>query len=68
MDGLEAGETVAVADPTRTQTVLRVTMDRPGCRVVEADPSVTVVATGRHVVVDVDVTGSAGVPHTFTLR
>ncbi|HEX5407394.1 MAG TPA: polysaccharide lyase beta-sandwich domain-containing protein [Pseudonocardiaceae bacterium] len=63
-----AGETVVVADPTGTQSVLRVTVDRPGCRVIAADPSVTVVATGRHVVVDVDVTGSAGATHTFTLR
>jgi hyaluronate lyase len=63
-----AGETVAVADPSRTGTVLRVTVDRPGCRVVATDPSVTVVAIGRRVVVDIDVTGSAGATHTFTLR
>ncbi|HEY3751451.1 MAG TPA: polysaccharide lyase beta-sandwich domain-containing protein [Pseudonocardiaceae bacterium] len=63
-----AGQTIAVADPTRTQNVLRVTVDRPGWRVIAADPSVTVVATGRHVVVDIDVAGSQGATHTFTLR
>jgi hyaluronate lyase len=62
------GETIAVADPTQRQATLRVTLDRPGCRVVSADPSVTVVSAGRRLVLDVDVSGSLGATHTVVLR
>jgi hyaluronate lyase len=62
------GVTYAVADPTQTQDTVRVTVDRPGRRVVTHDPTVSVVTTGRQLVVDVHVAGSLGATHTFTVR
>jgi hyaluronate lyase len=62
------GRTVAVADPTQSQATVRVTLEWPGTRVVDADAGVTVVATGRRLVVDVDTAGSLGATHTFTVR
>lgn len=62
------GRTYCVADPTQLQSSVRVTVDRPGCRVVAGDPTVTVVSTGRQVVVDIDVAGSLGATHSFTVR
>jgi hyaluronate lyase len=62
------GQTVAVADPTQLQTTLRLTLEAPGARVAQADPGVTVVSTGRRLVVDVDVAGSLGATRTFTIR
>jgi hyaluronate lyase len=63
------GLTYAVADPTQLGTTVRVTVDRGGCRVVGHDPAVTVVSSrGRQLVVDVNVAGSLGATHTFTVR
>lgn len=61
------GDTYAIADPTQVQTTVRLTVDRGG-RVVSSDPTVTVVSQGRQLVVDVDVAGSLGATHTFTVR
>ncbi|HVV22921.1 MAG TPA: polysaccharide lyase 8 family protein [Pseudonocardiaceae bacterium] len=62
------GVTYAVADPTQLGTTVRVTVDRPGCRIVAHDPAATVVSSGRRLVVDVNVTGALGATHTFTVR
>jgi hyaluronate lyase len=61
-------DTFAVADPTQLQSVVRVTVNREHGRVVSNDPSVTVVSTGRQLVVDINVAGSLGATHTFTVR
>ncbi len=60
--------TFAVADPTQLQTTIRLTVGHVHDRVLRADPTVTVVSSGRELVVDVDVTGSLGATHTFTVR
>ena len=61
------GHRFAVADPTQLQRTVRLTLDHVHGRVVHADPTITVVATGRQLVVDIDVAGSLGATHTFTL-
>jgi hyaluronate lyase len=58
----------AVADPTQLQRTVRLAVDHVHGRVVDADPTVTVVATGRQLVVDIDVAGSLGATHTFSVR
>lgn len=58
----------AIADPTQLGTTIRVTLRGIGRRVVQADPGVTVVSTGRQLVVDVAVAGTLGATHTFTVR
>jgi hyaluronate lyase len=62
------GWTLALADPTQTQDVVRVTVDRAVRRVVQADPSVTVIATAPRLVVDVKVGGSFGATHSLVAR
>jgi hypothetical protein len=61
-------DTFAVADPTQLQSVVRVTINREHGRVISHDSSVTVVSTDRQLVVDINVTGSFGATHTFTVR
>lgn len=61
------GWVVTVADPTQRQDTLRLTVDRPGARVVRADPTVTVVATDPKLVVQVNVANSLGAPQTLVL-
>ncbi|MFF1930879.1 polysaccharide lyase 8 family protein [Streptomyces sp. NPDC058228] len=58
--------TVAVADPSRTQTSLTVELPFSANRVVTADDSVSV-TTGRRPVLTVAVGGSRGHTHTVTL-
>jgi hyaluronate lyase len=58
----------AIADPTQLGTTIRVMLRGIGRRVVQADPGVTVVSTGRQLVVDVAVAGTLGATHTFTVR
>jgi hyaluronate lyase len=58
----------AIADPTQLGATIRVTLRGIGHRVVQADPGVTVVSTGRELVVDVAVAGTLGATHTFTVR
>jgi hyaluronate lyase len=60
--------TFAVADPTQLQSTVRLTIDHVHDRVVHADPTVSVVSSGRQLVVDIDVAGSLGATHTFTVR
>jgi hyaluronate lyase len=62
------GNTYAVADPTQVQTTVRLTVNRPHARIVSSDPSVTVVSRGRQLVVDINVAGSQGATHTFSVR
>lgn len=62
------GFTYAVSDPTQVQTTVRLTVNRAHARVVSSDPSVSVVSRGQHLVVDIDVAGSLGATHTFTVR
>jgi hyaluronate lyase len=57
---------VAVSDPSRTQQTVRITVaDRFG-RVQAADETVTVIATGNQLVLDVAVGGSRGATHSAT--
>lgn len=63
----QRGWTCALADPTQTGGTVRVTVDRACHRVVHADPTVTVVATHPRLVVDIEVAGSLGATHTFTV-
>jgi hyaluronate lyase len=62
------GWTLALADPAQSLDSVRVTVDRPGMKVVRADPSVTVAGTDPRPVLDVKVGGSHGATHTVTLR
>jgi hyaluronate lyase len=63
-----SGLRFAVADPTQLGTTVRITLRGIGRRVVQADPGVSVVSTGRQLVVDVAVDGTLGATHTFTVR
>jgi hyaluronate lyase len=58
----------AVADPTQLQTTVQLTLTGVGRRIVHADPGVTVVSSGRQLVVDIAVGGTFGATHTFTVR
>ncbi|TCC38604.1 polysaccharide lyase 8 family protein [Kribbella speibonae] len=60
--------TVAVADPSRTASTVRVTIDRRVGAVVAQDPAVTVVATGKQLVLDVAVGGTKGATHTVSFN
>ncbi|GAA0589422.1 polysaccharide lyase 8 family protein [Kribbella sandramycini] len=60
--------TVAVADPSRTATTVRITIDRRAGAVLTADPSVTVVETGGRLVLEIAVGGSRGATHTASFR
>jgi hyaluronate lyase len=62
------GTTYAVADPTQVQTTIRLTVHRPHGEVDRRDRTVSVVSTGRELVVDVDVSGAPGATHSFTLH
>ncbi|MFC0626280.1 polysaccharide lyase 8 family protein [Kribbella deserti] len=63
--GLDPGMLhVAVSDPSRTQQTVRVTIDVPARTTIATDPAVTVVATGRRLVLDVAVGGTRGATHT----
>ncbi|HEX9337254.1 MAG TPA: polysaccharide lyase 8 family protein [Pseudonocardiaceae bacterium] len=62
------GRTYALADPTQVQTTVRLTVNHAAGRVVSSDLTITVVSTGRQLVVDIDVAGSLGATHTFTVR
>jgi hyaluronate lyase len=61
------GWCLALADPTQTQGVVRVTVDRAVRRVVQADPTITVIATAPQLVVDINVAGSLGATHTLVV-
>ncbi|OAR24264.1 hyaluronate lyase [Streptomyces sp. ERV7] len=61
------GWSCALADPSQTQDSVRVTVDVAAHRVVRADPTVTVVATHPRLVVDIEVAGSLGATHSFTV-
>jgi hyaluronate lyase len=61
------GWTLAVSDPTQLQSVVRVTVDRAVRRVVQADPTITVIATAPQLVVDINVAGSLGATHTLVV-
>lgn len=60
--------TVAVSDPSRTAQVVRVTVGRRVASVVAKDPAVTVVATGKQLVIDVAVGGTRGATHTVSFN
>lgn len=62
------GWTLALADPTQTQDVVRLTLGRAGSRVLRTDPTVTVIGTDPALVLDVKVGGSRGASHTVTVR
>jgi hyaluronate lyase len=61
---------VAVSEPSRTAQTIRVTLDERVRRPLALDDSVTVVAIGRHLVLDIAVGGSRGATHaaSFSLR
>lgn len=59
---------LAVSDPSRTQQTLRLTVDGHVGRTLAADQAVTVVATGKQLVLDIAVGGSRGATHTATFR
>lgn len=61
------GWSLTLADPTQTQDVVRVTVDRAVRRVVWADPSITIIATAPQLVVDINVAGSLGATHTLVV-
>jgi hyaluronate lyase len=61
------GWTIAVCDPTQTQNTIRLTFDRPGYTIATADPTVTIVATGPRLVVDIAVAGTLGATKTLTI-
>ncbi|WP_433167449.1 polysaccharide lyase 8 family protein [Kribbella sp. CA-247076] len=58
--------TVAVSDPTRTVQTLRLIVDKHVRRLSTADETVTVVATGKQLILDITVGGSRGATHTAT--
>jgi hyaluronate lyase len=60
--------TVAVSDPSRTAGVIRLTIDRKVGEVIAKDPAVTVVATGKQLVLDVAVGGTKGATHTVSFN
>ncbi|MGW6195260.1 polysaccharide lyase 8 family protein [Kribbella sp. NPDC055110] len=60
--------TVAVSDPSRTAAKVRVTIDRRVGAVVAQDPAITVVATGKQLVLDVAVGGTKGATHTVSFN
>ncbi|MFF0270334.1 polysaccharide lyase family 8 super-sandwich domain-containing protein [Kribbella sp. NPDC004536] len=60
--------TVAVSDPSRTAQTVRVTVGRRVGAVVAKDPAVTVVATGKQLVLDVAVGGTRGATHTVSFN
>ncbi|MGZ0147318.1 polysaccharide lyase 8 family protein [Kribbella sp. WER1] len=60
--------TVAVSDPSRTAQVVRVTVGRRVGDVVAKDPAVTVVASGKELVIDVAVGGTRGATHSVSCR
>jgi hyaluronate lyase len=57
---------VAVSDPSRTVETLRLIVDKHAARVLSQDDTVTVVATGRQIVLAIAVGGSRGATHTAT--
>ncbi|TCC05966.1 polysaccharide lyase 8 family protein [Kribbella soli] len=60
--------TVAVSDPSRTAQTVRLTIDRQVGGVIAKDPAVTVVATGKQLVLDVAVGGTKGATHTVSFN
>lgn len=60
--------TVAVSDPSRTVQTLRVTIDRRAGELIAKDPAITVVATGKQLVLDVAVGGTRGATHTASFH
>jgi hyaluronate lyase len=60
--------TVAVSDPSRTAQTVRVTIDRKVGAVITKDPAITVVATGKQLVLDVAVGGTKGATHTVSFN
>lgn len=60
--------TVAVSDPSRTASVVRVTIDRKVGALIAKDPAVTVVATGKQLVLDIAVSGTKGATHTVSFN
>ena len=65
--GTEGGTiTVAVSEPSRTVETLRLIVDNRVARVLSKDESVTVVAAGKQIALDIAVGGSRGATHTAT--
>jgi hyaluronate lyase len=60
--------TVAVSDPSRTVQTLRLTIKKPTGSVVTKDDSVTVVETGKQLVLDIAVGGTRGKTHTASFH
>ncbi|HEY3557937.1 MAG TPA: polysaccharide lyase 8 family protein [Kribbella sp.] len=60
--------TVAVSDPSRTVQTLRLTIDRQVGGVIAKDPAITVVASGKQLVLDVAVGGTKGATHTVSFN
>ncbi len=60
--------TVAVSDPSRTAGVIRLTVDQKVGAVIAKDPAVTVVATGKQLVLDIAVSGTKGATHTVSFN
>ncbi|MEU8225871.1 polysaccharide lyase 8 family protein [Kribbella sp. NPDC048915] len=60
--------TVAVSDPSRTAQTVRLTVDCRAGEVLAKDPAVTVVATGKQLVLDVAVGGSRGATHSMSFH
>jgi len=60
--------TVAVSDPSRTVQTVRVTVGRRTEAVLAKDPAVTVVATGKQLVLDIAVGGTRGATHTASFH
>jgi hypothetical protein len=58
---------LAVSDPTQLQSIVRVTADRAGQRVVQADSTIAVIATAPQLVVDINVAGSLGATYTLVV-
>ncbi|TWD82895.1 hyaluronate lyase [Kribbella amoyensis] len=59
---------IAVSEPSRTVQTVRVTVDERCGDLVSKDAAVTVVATGKQIVLDIAVGGSRGATHTATFR
>ncbi|MFI5693401.1 polysaccharide lyase 8 family protein [Kribbella sp. NPDC051586] len=60
--------TVAVSDPSRTAQTLRLTIRKPTRSVVTKDDTVTVVETGKQLVLDIAVGGTNGKTHTASFH
>ncbi|MEF3306954.1 polysaccharide lyase family 8 super-sandwich domain-containing protein [Paenibacillus sp. GYB003] len=58
--------TLAVSDPTQSQSSIRLELNRPGLTVLSGDPAVQAVQSGQSLRVEIDTEGSLG--RTFTVK